>query len=93
MSDKTKATKLAIYVLDFDAADSRWVLRVQGGPLVDAYARSVNQKMATKFAAEIVRDFWETCRQASELRIRRKNGSWAPARTYPRSMDPKRSKG
>lgn len=31
--------------------------------------------------------------QHSELRIRNKNGRFAPARTYPRSADPKRSKG
>lgn len=34
-----------------------------------------------------------TYRQRSELRIRNIDGTYSPARTYPRSADPKRSRG
>ncbi|MEO8277427.1 MAG: hypothetical protein ABI639_14530 [Thermoanaerobaculia bacterium] len=38
-------------------------------------------------------EFFARTGQCSELRIRNLNGTFAPARTYPRAADPKRSKG
>ena len=53
-----------------------------------AYLRDAVQR-----ASRLVLGFYRDFDQHSELRVRNVDGTFAPARTYPRSADPKRSKG
>ena len=69
-----------------------WVLRTADGTLVETYT-CVRKPDSVRMAAERMKAFWRVARKRSELRIRNKNGEFALARTYPRSADPRRSKG
>lgn len=100
MKVNVKERRLYVYVLEFrdglisfsGIPTSGWVLKTADGTLVQTYTR-VSKTSATNMAASLLKAFWLVARQKSELRIRNKNGTFAPARTYPRSADPRRSKG
>lgn len=101
-------TKLEVYVLQFEAivpggarvrppALTRhgcWVLRHEGsGALVRAFRRDLSKAECTTKAASLMREFFDRCRQSSELKVRRLDGSFGPARTYPSAADPIGSRG
>lgn len=95
-----KKPKLKVYVLE---PSSRmlswaglmvkgWVLKTESGTLVETYT-NFRKPNAIRFASQRMKAFWNVMRQRSELRIRNKNGTFGPARTYPSAADPRRSKG
>ena len=86
--------RLLVYELLFLKQWKRWVL-VDGlsGALAGGGAAWANKKIAVKDCEWIMNQNISINGQHSELRIRNKNGRYSPARTYPRSADPKRSKG
>ena len=97
---KLSEKRLYVYVLEFrnnlrsftgDLRDG-WVLKTNDGTLVQTYTR-VSKTSATNMAASLLKALWHVAGQKSELRIRNKNGTFGPARTYPRAADPQRSKG
>lgn len=90
-----KKAKLVIYVLERRRVWSGklcWVLAHQSGAIVlDLWGST--RRQAEKSAAKKLMGFFGGFGQRSELRIRNSDGTFSPARTYPRSADPKRSKG
>lgn len=104
---KEAVVKLEVYVLQFEVrvpgggvvrppAATRlgcWVLRHQSGVLVRAFRRDLTKQECTTKSAALMREFFERCRQTSELRVRRLDGTFGPARTYPAAADPIRSEG
>jgi len=97
---KLSEKRLYVYVLEFrnnlrsftgDLRDG-WALKTQDGTLVETYT-NVRKPAAIGLAAQRLKAFWAVAEQRSELRIRNKNGTFGPARTYPRAADPQRSKG
>lgn len=85
-----KKQKLAVFTLEPFNGRERYVLRHEG-VAIDFFL--CNAAAAVKSAASQVETLAKYFKQPSELRIRRHNGTFAPARTYPRSADPKRSRG
>lgn len=92
-------TKLHVYTLEHSdnlaplfGGRVGWVLKTEGGSLVETYT-GCTKDSAVAFAAGRMKCFLDIGYQHSELRIRNLNGTFAPARTYPRSADPRRSKG
>lgn len=90
-----KKAKLHVYVLErrkLWSGNLAWVLAHESGAVVfDLWG--LNRPEAVKAAAKKLMDFFGGFGQRSELRIRNGNGTFSPARTYPRFADPKRSKG
>jgi len=87
---------LAVYVLEPTPKGSRYkghVLRVEGGPAVHYFSRRWSKRAAISDAAGKIEGLATVLEQPSELKIRRRDGTFEPARTYPRSADPKRSRG
>ena len=70
---------LVLYVRLFDDEGDRMELKPE---------RCVSKEKAEKIGRKDAKDF-----QPSSLRIHRKDGTIQEERTYPRSSDPKRSKG
>lgn len=97
---KLSEKRLYVYVLEFregltcfsGTPTNGWVLKTNDGTLVQTYTR-VSKSSATNMAASLLKALWHVAGQKSELRIRNKNGTFGPARTYPRAVDPRRSKG
>ena len=87
--------KLIIYELRKGNAN-RWTL-YHGDSIVHV-APNPRHRFRTRVEAIRASGFYltglaQTYRQRSELRIRNIDGTYSPARTYPRSADPKRSRG
>ena len=93
-----KKTKLLIYTLEWRTDllhghgkdGGAWVLST-GGAIVEDYD-GCPLREARGYAKQRVK-FFAHLGQPSELRTRRKDGTFSPAFTYPRSADPRRSKG
>lgn len=85
-----KAKKLHVFTLEPFTSRKRYVLRHEG-VAVDYYlCKSAD---AVQRAADKVGHLAIIFEQPSELKIRHHDGTFAPARTYPRSADPKKSRG
>lgn len=89
---RAKKPKLVVYVVEHDKKIGSWVLR-HDGALVGVLYPWVNTKASAISEAASRLGVFASLGQPSELRIRNKNGTFAPARTYPRSSDPKKSRG
>lgn len=86
--------RLYVYELVFLSQWKRWVLIDSiSGALAGGGVAWANKKIAVKDCERIMNQNISINGQHSELHIRNKNGRYSPARTYPRSADPKRSKG
>lgn len=86
--------RLFVYELLYLKPQKRWVLiDSTSGALAGGGCAWANKEIAVKDCEWIMNQNISINGQHSELRIRNKNGRYSPARTYPRSADPKRSKG
>jgi len=85
-----KEAKLAVFILEPFNGRMRYVLRHEG-VAVDYFL--CGSAFAQQQAADKIEHLAQYFEQPSEFRFRRRNGTFAPARTYPRSADPKRSRG
>lgn len=85
-----KNLKLVVFILEPFNGRMRYVLRHEG-VAVDYFL--CGSALAQQRAADKIEHLSAFFEQPSELRFRRRNGTFAPARTFPRSADPKRSKG
>lgn len=91
--------RLKVYTLEWVAdfakyglaKSPRWVLKDGRRQIVEVYRNS--KALAIQLASGLLNAFFLDRGQHSELRIRNKNGTFGKARTYPRSADPRRSKG
>ncbi len=79
------------YVLQHSTADG-WHLLTSFGAMVGVWGNKLSKTAAVTMAVWLMHEFANRG-QHSELRIRNKNGKFGPARTYPRSADPRRSRG
>ena len=96
---KVKKQKLHIYVLEcrdveYSGNPRAWILCHQDGAIADLVDGGYSSKQAaiSKYSAGM-KEAYVDFGQCSELRIRNLDGTFAPSRTYPRSRDPKSSKG
>lgn len=85
---KAKKQKLHIFEIRWHAESNRWVLMHEGAIIRSELYKETMIDLVARTCARWVDLF----NQHSELRIRNKNGRYAPARTYPRHADPNRSK-
>lgn len=85
-----KKPNLQVFILEPFNGRMRYVLRHEG-VAVDYFL--CGSALAQQRAADKVENLAKFFNQPSELKFRRRDGTFAPARTYPRSADPKRSKG
>lgn len=90
---ENSGTGRSVYVLEYSSTFDRWLLWTLGGVLVDDFPQC-SKTYAIRAAAGRLQRFATLYGEPSELRIRdKKSGRFGPARTYPRSSDPKRSRG
>jgi hypothetical protein len=83
---ETHMAKLAKYTLSQDAKTKRWVLRSEGtGQAVKSFA----SKAAATKGGVLAR----AVGNSGSVKIKKRNGRVQEERTYPRSRDPRRSKG
>lgn len=66
-----------------------WVLRIDGG----AYEAFTTKSVAMRCAREECLDLWGDVGIRTELRIKDAAGRIRDTRTYPRSSDPRRTRG
>lgn len=94
IGERCAGQPFGVYVLQFEVGVCRrgWVLRTEEGSLVQILQNSWAKDLSIRDAAYIMEQF-TTYGQPCELKIRNKNGTYGPARTYPRSSDPRKSKG
>lgn len=94
-----KKPKLHVYILEQRSTvkgrpylQSMWCLCNPDGTIASAFPGD-SKAEAVSMSARRLAYLSAWFGQHSELRIRNKNGQFAPARTYSRNSDPKRSKG
>lgn len=64
-----------------------WKIKRQGAPRAARILKDLNKVEATRAAADFMKD------HPGSLKIHKMNGRIQEERTYPRSADPKKSKG
>lgn len=92
-----KKPKLVVYILErrkprAQSLRPQWCLCLETGSIARSFWGE-DKRDAVQRASRLVLGFYRDFDQHSELRVRNVDGTFAPARTYPRSADPKRSKG
>lgn len=87
-----KKPKLHVFEVRWNEEIGHWVL-MHGDAIICFYFPGETKAGAVADAAHLMLWLHENCGQCAELRIRNKNGLCSPARTYPKSRDPKRSNG
>lgn len=77
-----------------ESGETTWVLSSESihGPIVNAFLWET-RKEALSASGVALSEWAEAFGQKSELRVRGMNGKIGETRTYPRSSDPKKSRG